>query len=381
MQEKLFEFRSPPVNGKRVRQARELHGLTQVALAEALGIDQTMIAHIERGTKQPASELLEALSVELGLPVPFFRRMDAPEFPVGSLLFRAKAGIGKKVVAQAHAHTEMVFEMVLRLSASATLIPVKFPLSSDADSVIDPIEGARNIRSAMQAEDGPIINLVRAVERLGVLVIPLPDLKDCDAFAVWAGPNREYPVIGLIVTKSPDRVRMNIAHELGHLVLHKRIAGGTGEHESEAYRFAAELLMPANSIVEDLKSERLTLFRLAALKTKWQVSMQALARRARELQVLSDRQYRYLMQQIATRGWRTHEPEFRQLKEEKPRALRRLVEVVFGPKVDWKHVGEEMQLNPDFIADVMSACAKSPDQPAGKAPSRPKAEVIRFSNA
>ena len=375
MQEKLFEFRLPPINGKRVRQARELRGMTQVALADALGIDQTMIAHIERGTKQPASELLEALSVELGLPIPLFRRMDAPEFPTGSLLFRSKAGIGKKVVAQAHAHTELIFEFVVRLSASATLIPVKLPLSDD------PIEGARNTRSAMQAEDGPIGNLVRAVERLGVLVIPLPDLKDCDAFAVWAGPNREYPVIGLVVNKSPDRVRMNIAHELGHLVLHKQIAGGTRDQESDAYRFAAELLMPARSIIEDLKSERLTLFRLAALKTKWQVSMQALARRARELQVLSDRQYRYLMKQIASKGWRTNEPEFRQLKEEKPRALRRLVEVVFGPQPDWKHVGEEMDLNPDFIADVMSACATSPDQPAGKAPSRPKGEVLRFSNA
>src|ERR1700730_13741978 len=117
MQEKLFEFRLPPINGKRVRQARELRGMTQVALADALGIDQTMIAHIERGTKQPASELLEALSVELGLPIPLFRRMDAPEFPTGSLLFRSKAGIGKKVVAQAHAHTELIFEFVVRLSA------------------------------------------------------------------------------------------------------------------------------------------------------------------------------------------------------------------------------------------------------------------------
>jgi Zn-dependent peptidase ImmA (M78 family)/DNA-binding XRE family transcriptional regulator len=373
-QEKLFEFRSPPVNGKRIRQARELRGLTQVALADALGIDQTMIAHIERGTKQPASELLEALAVELEFPVSFFRQTDAPEFPAGSLLFRSKAGIGRKVVAQAHAHTELVFELALRLSASATLIPVKLPICEDA------IEGARSVRKATQPEDGPIVNLVRAVERLGVLVVPLPDLKDCDAFAVWAGPNREYPVIGIIVSKSPDRVRMNIAHELGHLVLHKQITGGTRDQESEAYRFAAELLMPASSIIEDLKLERLTLFRLAALKIKWQVSMQALARRARELQVLSDRQYRYLMQQIATRGWRTNEPEFQQLQEEKPRALRRLIEVVFGSKADWKRVGAEVLLGSDFIADIMNACAKFPDQSPNTTRTRRKAQVVRFSN-
>jgi len=45
----------------------------------------------------------------------------------------------------------------------------------------------------------------------------------------------------------PDRVRMNIAHELGHLLLHKQITGGTREQESEAYRLAAELRNPAKS--------------------------------------------------------------------------------------------------------------------------------------
>jgi transcriptional regulator with XRE-family HTH domain len=93
-QEKLFDFRSPPVNGKRIRQARELRGLTQVALADALEIDQTMLAHIERGTKTTCLKLLQALSVELGFPVSFFRQIDSPEFPAGSLLFRSKAGIG-----------------------------------------------------------------------------------------------------------------------------------------------------------------------------------------------------------------------------------------------------------------------------------------------
>jgi hypothetical protein len=87
------------------------------------------------------------------------------------------------------------------------------------------------------------------------------------------------------------------------------------------------------------------------------------------------------MQQIAARGWRTHEPEFQQLQEEKPRALRRLIEVVFGSKADWKRVGEEVLLGSDFIADVMNACAKFPDQSTEKTRTRRKAQVLRFSNA
>jgi Zn-dependent peptidase ImmA (M78 family)/DNA-binding XRE family transcriptional regulator len=312
MQEKLFELRQAPVNGRRVRQARELRGLTQAALSEALGIDQTMVAHIERGTKQPGDELLDALSSELHLPANFFRQGNPPEFLKGSLLFRSKSGIGKRTISQAHAHAELAFELVLRLSERASLIPVRLPIEND------PIEAARQVRQVLRVPSGPFLNLIRAVERLGVVTIPLPDLKDCDAFAVWAGPARAYPVVGMFVGKPNDRTRMNVAHELGHLVMHRDLLGGTQELEVLAYRFAAELLMPMREIAPELDSERLTLFRLAALKKTWQVSMQALARRARDLEAISDRQYRYLMQQMTMRGWLSGRCAMHALPSERP---------------------------------------------------------------
>src|SRR5216684_8424390 len=180
MQDKLFELRQGPVNGRRVRQARELRGLTQAALSEVLGIDQTMVAHTERGTKQPSEELLEALSTELHLPVAFFRQGSPPEFPKGSLLFRSKSGIGKRTISEAHAHAELVFELILRLADQASLIPVRLPIGND------PIEAAHQVRRTLNLPSGPLPNLIRAVERLGVITIPLPELKGCDAFAVWA---------------------------------------------------------------------------------------------------------------------------------------------------------------------------------------------------
>jgi len=72
----LFEIPSTPVNGQRVCLARELRSLTQAALGEILGIDQTMVAHIERGTKQPNSELLEAIATVLRLPPWLLRGCD-----------------------------------------------------------------------------------------------------------------------------------------------------------------------------------------------------------------------------------------------------------------------------------------------------------------
>jgi Zn-dependent peptidase ImmA (M78 family) len=88
---------------------------------------------------------------------------------------------------------------------------------------------------------------------------------------------------------------MSVAHELGHLILHRYVTSGTQELETNAYSFASELLMPSNAILGDLTAEKLNLFRFAKLKSTWGVSMQALTRRSRELEVINDRQYRYLM--------------------------------------------------------------------------------------
>jgi Zn-dependent peptidase ImmA (M78 family)/DNA-binding XRE family transcriptional regulator len=360
MQEKLFELRQVPINGRRVRQGRELRGLTQAVLSEALGIDQAMVAHIERGTKQPGDELLDALSTELNLPVTFFRQGSPPEFPKGSLLFRSKSGIGKRTISQAHAHAEIVFELVLRLSDRASLIPIRLPIESD------PIEAARQVRKTLQLQSGPFLQLVRSIERLGVITIPLPELKDCDAFAVWGGPARTYPVIGMVAGKANDRTRMNVAHELGHLVLHRDLLGGTQELEKHAYRFGAELLMPTNDIAKELSSERLTLFRLASLKKKWQVSMQALARRGRDLEVISERQYRYLMQQISMKGWRAEEPTFGQEPVELPRLIPKLAEVTFGHSIDLQKMANEFCVSKDFVAVLLDMCSLSPHQSPGR---------------
>jgi len=347
MQETLFELRQSPVNGDRVRQARELRGLTQSSLSESLGVDQAMIAHIERGTKQPGEELLGAICSELQMSVSFFRQGSQPYFPKGSLLFRAKHGIGKKAIYRAHAHAELVFEFVLRLSERVSLIPVRLPRDTD------PIEAAQQVRKILNLPDGPIRNLTRAVEKIGVITIPLPDIRDCDAFAVWAGPLLSYPVIGLVTGKPNDRTRMNIAHELGHLILHKDVSNAEPSLELQAYRFAAELLMPTREIAREFASERVTLFRLATLKKTWQVSMQALARRARDLEAISDRQYRYLMQQMAMKGWRTEEPNFAPQQIEMPRLIPKIMEVALGPSLDLTKIAKEFCLTEEFVSDTL----------------------------
>jgi Zn-dependent peptidase ImmA (M78 family) len=87
----------------------------------------------------------------------------------------------------------------------------------------------------------------------------------------FAFQKRGSKFIGVNSSEGEQRQRFTIAHELGHLFLHKQSSvsydtgmmllrdshssDGTDFKEIEANRFAAELLMPEESIRKDLASE------------------------------------------------------------------------------------------------------------------------------
>ena len=73
-----------PVNGSRVRQAREIEALTQQQMAERLGISQPDLSLIEQAAKKPRTACSQALSLVTGFPARFFHRPDGPDFPLGS---------------------------------------------------------------------------------------------------------------------------------------------------------------------------------------------------------------------------------------------------------------------------------------------------------
>jgi hypothetical protein len=139
--------------------------------------------------------------------------------------------------------------------------------------------------------------------------------------------------------------------------------------------------MPAVDISEDFISEKLTLFRLAALKNKWLVSMQALARRARELQIINDRQYRYIMMQISQKGWRSEEPIFQSSQSERPRALRKLAEVAFGVELNYRRIASQFNLSLKFVGSVLDRCQGAPNLPTAvprRTEQTPPSRIISF---
>ncbi len=351
------------INGYRVRQARELARLTQAELAEAVGTIQPTIAQIESGRMQPSEALLEAIASRLGFLVSFFSKEDPPNFPLGSLLFRSRVNMSALDKAEISRLGQIEFEVLLMIGKRVrNKLSLRLPQLTDEPT--DIVTATQFTRNALGLSlDVPIPNLVRAVEQTGTIILSLPThFETCDAFSLWVNvpstqPSIEMkkPLVVLSGETPGDRLRSSLAHELGHLVLHQAFRGTRKEQEDEAHQFAAELLLPEIAMREEITTP-VTLTSLSKLKPVWGVSIQMLIVRAHELEIITDRQYKYLYKQISDRGWKKTEPIA--LHIEKPRALRQMAEIVYGDPINYNRLANDFGMLPLALKRLLSAYAK-----------------------
>ncbi|HEX7125671.1 MAG TPA: XRE family transcriptional regulator [Thermodesulfobacteriota bacterium] len=336
------------INGNRVRLARELRGLTQTELGRRVGLAQPSIAQVEAGLFEPSDRVLKLIALQTGFPPAFFRRTEDAEFPMGSLLFRSHVSASARLRTQAYQHARIIYQVIIGLARRVPLLPIGLPRLSE-----EPGAAAAIARSALGfSPETPIKNLIRALERAGVLVIALPtEIEDgIDAFSAWVGDDTKRPVIGVVPDRPGDRLRLSVAHEVGHLVLHSTPRPPGKELEAEAFGFGAELLMPEAAMRAELVPP-LTLTHLSMLKARWGVAIAALIRRARDLAIISPRQYSYLFEQLGAKGWRTREPV--PIPVEKPRALRKMAELVYGLPIDYRRMANDFDLPVGMVRDIL----------------------------
>jgi Zn-dependent peptidase ImmA (M78 family)/transcriptional regulator with XRE-family HTH domain len=335
----------------RLRQARELRGLTQTALARQVGVHPSAIAQLETGRIQPSPAALDALSRATGFPPAFFTRPSGPPLPPGSLRFRARAAMTARQRRQAWAYAQLLYELMATMVAQTEYPAPRLPRLDR-----DPVAAAAVTRQALGLPpDQPIGPLIRTLERHGVwvLAIPMP-LPRRDACSAWAGGDGATPVIVVAATPAGDRRRFSVAHELGHLVLHHTPEGTPHALEQQADAFAEAFLLPSAAMRAELVPP-ITLTTLADLKVRWGVSLQALIRRAHTLDLLTPSQYRSVSAQLGARGWRTQEPIT--VPVERPRALRQLAELLYGLPIDDVALAHATGQGPSFVQGLLEAHA------------------------
>jgi Zn-dependent peptidase ImmA (M78 family)/DNA-binding XRE family transcriptional regulator len=340
-------------DGRRLAMARHLHGLRKNALAGRIGKTPTAVAGYESGTKRPSVATVAALAVALGVEPAFFLP-SLSTLPVDARLahFRSLRSTTQTVRDQAYAYALAAAEAAALLETYVELPALDLPsvpVCPDDPDREAPARAARELRTAWGWPHGPAPHLIRAAENHGIVVVYSPPAAaSVDAYSVQ-GPLR--PIILLNPVKDDYwRQRYDVAHEIGHLVMHSDAEPGGKAVEEQADHFAAALLMPAAEIVHKLPA-RADWRRLGVLKEEWGASMAALLYRARDLRVMREVTYRNALSTMSARGWRRAEPGPRRTLEQ-PSMLARAVELLADAGIDTDDLACQVRLPADLFRSV-----------------------------
>lgn len=291
--------------------ARAIRQMTATDLASAASISAPWISQIENVKKTPGPELVRELARVLNFPVEFFYRPVKSQPPSDAFHFRATSKLAKKDEATARSLSTLAIELSDWIEATYHSPAPAVPEVQDligSDDELAPEQAAEAVRGAWGLGVAPIKNLLQLLESKGAKVYSAGGpLQAIDAFSFRHGAT---PVIFLNVHKSAERLRFDLAHELGHLVMH----GGSlnvepgKEKEQAANDFASSFLMPRSDVIGAIHSNTLILEDVLTLKRRWRVSAMALNLRAHRLGVISDWTYSTLAKQLSMAGFRRGEP-------------------------------------------------------------------------
>lgn len=367
------ETNSARISPSRITVARLRRGLTKAELAANLDIAPATLARWENdGPPPPHTEsILERLESSLGFTAGYFVSGELEIPATGSTLFRAgsRATRRQKSVAVASGANASTLLAWLRRNFN-------FPEPDLPDfSGLTPMEAARHARTIWQLGDRPVPNSVQLAESLGIAVMGLPPAASAvDAFSMWDG---EQPLIFLARRRTPEGTRFDLAHELGHLLLHSTDDPPSGAHEEqEANQFAADFLIPPGIIHAHLPLHA-SLDDILRLKTALKVSAMAMLRAAYHHGKLSEREYHSHLTALSARGFRTGEPGST-LQYERSRIFDYVLSPDGGASIS--SIAAKTQLPPQDLHALMLSTQPhtvSSATPTISTPARPALRVVR----
>jgi Zn-dependent peptidase ImmA (M78 family)/transcriptional regulator with XRE-family HTH domain len=280
------------VIGANIRLARLFHGLSLEDVAIHLEKTRQYVHKIETEQIVPPDPVLEAIAELTQVYPVFFYRQISAAITEEQCHFRKHFTARAAVKHVALAKGEMFRRLVAGVEAQIELPAASIP-QVDVRSLTDIEQAAESCRRHWGIGLGPVQNTIRLAENVGVVVTSFKGVsREVDAYSIGAAR----PIIVLNSDEaSACRLRFDVAHELGHLVMHVGELTGDRKTESEANRFAGAFLLPRSSFAKEfprMRGSHLNWPGLSEMKMRWRVSKAALLYRAKQLALITEDQYR-----------------------------------------------------------------------------------------
>ena len=340
--------------GNKLRLMRLFYGLSQDDLGLKVTASRQYIQQIESGIKYPNGEFINVLSDALDVNPTFFFTLLESEVREEQCHFRRRRTTRGNTIKQIISHATLFDKLVSLINSRLNLPKIDFPFKSPTNlMVIEEI--AEECRKHWKLGiDAPINSMMRVNENAGAVVTYFTnDSGKVDALSI----NCSRPIILLNYEKEMNaaRIRFDLAHECGHLVMHQGIETGDYKTEEEANRFASAFLLPRKAFVQEFpqSGKRLNWTEIYKMKLRWKTSVSAIIRRAVDLRLIDSMQYRRANIYLSKSGQTKSEMYDEEIERESPELLSIAVNALEKTfKISLEDIGSKLNLKSASISKL-----------------------------
>jgi Zn-dependent peptidase ImmA (M78 family) len=298
--------------GQRIRQFRLAKNYSLDELVAATGgiVSKVALSKYERGIIKPSNKVLTAIAK--ALDVKTINLAVEPVVKVKFIAYRKGSGLSKKEQSNIESIVSSKLEDRVKIqdllfASSKPNLPVK---NFKVNSIEDVESFSVELRSKWKLGLDPIGNFTELLENNFVHVILINGDKPFDGISALAYSNDSQLKAAAVVSKNKipgERQRLNLAHELGHIVLDvpKNL-----DEEKVAFRFGGAFLAPKETVLKAVgqRREHFQPRELLILKKIFGISIQALIFRLKDLDIISQTSFSNWYRIINKNNWKKNEP-------------------------------------------------------------------------
>jgi Zn-dependent peptidase ImmA (M78 family)/transcriptional regulator with XRE-family HTH domain len=342
----------PGFNKERLTEIRTVRGMTMEQLANALGKTKQMVSKYEDGKSIPQIDAIKKMAQVLSAPIKYLLKESIVHNTNSSTLFlRAPLATPKKT----RTYARIVSSWGYEISQALKNMPQPFSSFSIDDQLTIP-EKAMELRRQWGLGTQPIKDMVALLESRGfnIFTIDSPELKT----EAYSQIINDIPII--VINKqigTAVRQRFSLAHELGHIVLHRNLVDWefdlrSKEIENEAQQFAEHFLLPKGGFDYSFVSSKME--DLISLKKEWLVSLGALVIHCENVGLIDASRRDFLQKRINVYGWQKSEPLDNKIEYEKPYVMGNRILNKVKDKDDFVEFLDEVRLPIDNVESLCS---------------------------